>query len=366
MKKILYLVQLPPPEHGVSKVNSALIHSNILNSHYKTIVIPIKFSDNLSDINKFTFRKIILTFKLIFKLLTEILKEKPDLIYFTISPYGKAFYRDFLLVILAKTFAAKMVIHIHGLGIQKNSSSKFYSLLSSFIYKNTYTIHLSQSILNDFLEYKNLVKKQFIVNNGILDVCAQDTVAHNLYQKTKVQLVYISNYLSTKGHDALIDALFEIKNKNIEFQCIFAGSISDEKYFQHLKETVLKYNMDKYITFLDFIDGVEKNQLLDNSDIFIFPTKFEAFGIVALEAMMHQLPVVANRIGSLEEILDNNAGFTYNTQSELISILDLLIQNQGIRSMIGKNARQRFLENYTIERFEENMKKVFDEILVND
>lgn len=361
MKKILYFVQMPPPQHGVSTINELVVKSKIINNNYETLIIPIQFSKKISEINKVSIKKIKYMLLLLFTLIKTLVQQKPDLVYFTISPYGKAFYRDFLFTLLIKVFVKKLIIHIHGLGIAQNSTSIIYHLCSKIIYNNTYTIHLSKSILKDFKKYESIIKKQFVVNNGITD-CSPSFEKH---QNTNdyTHILYLSNYLPTKGHENLLDALGNIKKLNINFKCTFAGSISDSKYFEELKQKTAHLNLQDQVVFLNFIDGNEKTKLFQSADIFVFPTLFESFGIVALEAMMNKIPVIANNIGSLPEIIDEDVGFIYNNQDELVEKLLILMNDNFLCKQMGEAARKKFLKRYTQEVFEKKMCEVFKEVV---
>jgi glycosyltransferase involved in cell wall biosynthesis len=334
------------------------VNSKIIAYGYKKIILPIKFSSNLNEINKINFYKIKAIFMLFYNMLRILFFNKIDVVYFTISPYGKAFYRDFLIVLVIKMFKPKLILHIHGLGVNANSANPFYNAISKFIYKNSYTIHLSKSVLNDFKKYKSLVKRQFVVNNGIPDL--QDFSHTSTEDNDIVCITYISNYLPIKGHHILINALKELSKKNKKFICYFAGGVVNNDYLKSLKNTVKEAGLERSIFFLDFLQDKDKIDLLKDTDIFAFPSMFESFGIVALEAMRQGVPIIANSEGSLIEIVDDKIGYLYerNSYLDLSKKLEVLIDNRELRKKMGKSARQKFIRKYTVSKFENRMKEV--------
>ncbi len=59
-KRILFLMQLPPPVHGVSVINETIISNSFFDSFDKKI-ISLRFSKSVSELRKFNFTKIIKT-----------------------------------------------------------------------------------------------------------------------------------------------------------------------------------------------------------------------------------------------------------------------------------------------------------------
>jgi hypothetical protein len=117
--RILFLVQLPPPLHGASLMNSFVINSKVIKSNYNIDVINLKFARSVKDISKFSFRKILKGLFYGFKIIKRILTYKPDLVYFNISLNRYAFYRDTYYVVLLKLFRKKIIYHLHTQGIKK-------------------------------------------------------------------------------------------------------------------------------------------------------------------------------------------------------------------------------------------------------
>jgi glycosyltransferase involved in cell wall biosynthesis len=116
-------------------------------------------------------------------------------------------------------------------------------------------------------------------------------------------------------------------------------------------------------------NGGDKLIEYKNADIFVFPTYFEAFGLVNLEAMQYSLPVVSTLEGSIPEIvIDGKTGFLVAKQNAqlLAEKIGLLLDSRELRMTMGKNGYQRFIENYTLQHFESNINAVFQEVISAD
>ena len=91
---------------------------------------------------------------------------------------------------------------------------------------------------------------------------------------------------------------------------------------------------------------------LSNSDIFCLPSFREGFGVSVIEASSCELPVVTSNIYGLKDcMIDGYTGlkFDLSIKNDLYNKLEILIQNQSLREVLGKNGR-----SFVIKKFNEN------------
>ena len=67
--KILFLAQLPPPVHGASQRNLSVSESLIINKAFDLVILPLRFSKNIKQLGKASFRKFFLFTKFVFDLI---------------------------------------------------------------------------------------------------------------------------------------------------------------------------------------------------------------------------------------------------------------------------------------------------------
>src|SRR5688572_1739712 len=92
-KKILFVMQLPPPVHGVSVMNEIVKGSSILNEAFDCHHVNLTTARDIDDIQKSRFSKYILTLKIILKVFAKMSSNRYDYVYITIFPYGFAFLK---------------------------------------------------------------------------------------------------------------------------------------------------------------------------------------------------------------------------------------------------------------------------------
>jgi len=112
-------MHLPPPLHGASISNLNVANSTLINTSFDVLIVNLQFAKTLQELREFTFLKILKAIKFGLIIIRKAITFKPDLIYFTLSPNGFAFYRDAFYVLILKLFKLQIVFHLHGKGIKK-------------------------------------------------------------------------------------------------------------------------------------------------------------------------------------------------------------------------------------------------------
>ncbi len=362
--KILSIMQLPPPVHGQSVMNQTIFESELINHSFNIKTIPLSFTE-LDNIGKASVKKFTKMMYYIFAISKELILFKPDLIYFTLSPTGFAFYRDFFYVVLIKLFQTPVLYHLHGKGIRENALNPLNKILYSFVFKNSKIILLSKLLAADL---DNVIQKKdqlAFLANGI------KTQAIKNRKKSMVNdpplILFLSNIEKTKGVLVLLKAVELLIKKNIKFKLKLVGGIVPSISKKKLNNKIEP--LGDFVEYLGPKYGEEKVKIMASADIFAFPTYKEAFPLVLLEAMQNGLPIVSTFEGAIPEIIDNGQnGFLVNPENpeELAEKIEILLKDRNLRIKMGGNGKKKFLKKYTAGIFEKNLEQIFDKALMDD
>src|SRR5689334_25417172 len=82
--RLLCLMQLPPPIHGVTVVNQAIANSELLASRFELEVLPLAFAASLEDLARPTVRKLGRMLETCARLAHALATRRPDAVYFTL------------------------------------------------------------------------------------------------------------------------------------------------------------------------------------------------------------------------------------------------------------------------------------------
>lgn len=357
--EILFLIQLPPPIHGASLMNEYLVNSDRIKSYFKLDVLDLDFVSKVSEIGEITTGKIIKMINISFSLMKMLLKKKYDIVYFTLSPVGGAFYRDLLFVFILKIFRTKIIYHLHGKGISLQSNNLFKKSLYKYAFKNTSVICLSKMLECDIDEVHN--GPVYFVSNGIPNHINKIVKKSG---KNLKEIVYLSALKRSKGVLILLEALKILSERNVEFSAKIIGGSTNDLTVEELRQFVLNSGLNGKVNVMGPIYGDDKFVELGTSGIFCFPTyyKNECFPLSILEAMKVGLVPVSTDNGAIPEIIDHNVNGLITNMNDPIDLAEkllTLIENEKKLLMMSANAKQKFNELYTIDMFEEKMIQTF-------
>ncbi|MEO9512903.1 MAG: glycosyltransferase family 4 protein [Flavobacteriaceae bacterium] len=362
-KKILFVIQLPPPVHGASMVNKMISESLLVNTTFQCKYINLTTAKDVKDIGKGDIKKLFRSIVIWIKAVKTVMFNRYDLVYMTLSPHGPAFYKDGILALLLKIVGARLAFHLHGKGVKENSKKGIFKKnLYKWVFRNVEIIHLSPLL---YFDINHLVDKSRVcyVPNGIPN--PEENIINKKHQQNNI--LYLSNLQESKGSFTLVQAARILKEQSIDFKIDFVGKWHNDPYYkQRLLDYVAKYELVDRVSFHGPRYGKEKQTYFQNASFFVLPTKNDCFPLSILEAMSHELPVVSTRQGAIPEIVeDNYNGFLIdeNDPKDLADALARILSNESLRKKMGANSFSKFAANYTVSKFENNFVNVLNQIL---
>lgn len=366
MKKILFLLHLPPPIHGAGIIGKTIYESESVHLSFNCKFLNLSTSKTIQEIGKSSFLKWGRYFRMIFSFLNLLIFFKPDLVYLTLNSKGSGLYKDSVFAFCAKLFRKKVVYHFHNKGVRENQDGAFDHILYKKIFNDVYVILLSKLLYQDIEKYVPN-EKVYCCSNGIQDFYAQDKVIQNTtdHKNDKIKILFLSNLIKSKGIFVLLDALNLLKEKNHDYECVIVGGegdITENQLVKRIKVLGLcknvKYEGKKY--------GDERFRYFNSADIFIHPTMNDCFPLVILEAFQFSLPVISTFEGAIPEIVENNVnGYLVNPNDieGLAESIEFLFLNLPKIKSIGKVNRDKFEKEYTVFGFEERFVAILNQIL---
>ncbi len=364
--KVLFLMQLPPPIHGASVVNKAIKDSDVINDAFESRYIDISPAKDMSDLGKISPSKIIRFFGIFLNSIFTYLRFRPHLTYLTLSPHGVAFYKDSLILLCIKLFGGKVIVHMHGKGVKETAKKNILLFrYYRFVFNKVSVIHLSNSLFKDLDGIRDPSSKIYELNNGI-----PDEAFENNYRTVPsiINLIYLSNFVRTKGADTLLKAIncLPIKFQG-RFKLKLVGGFPDSEFREELNQ-IIKPEFKNDIDIVGPLYGVEKNRALQESDVFILPTRFknECFPLSILEAMSFRLATISTKEGAIPDIvLDGENGFIVDKEDEglLAEKIAIYIENASLATTHGDKAREFFEKKYTLNQFEKTMISILSEVV---
>lgn len=234
-----------------------------------------------------------------------------------------------------------------------------------------------------FSKFALSLHKKLGVSYTDMDVIQPGLPKRKILSKRKdesVNVLFVGIWFERKGGLLLIKAFerLSMKYKNIKLTIIGEvpkryklsySSSEGEKATESRSEIESSRLRSNNIEQLNFVPREKlMTEFFPNADIFVLvPPKVEGFGFAVLEAMSFGIPVIVSRVCALPELVeDNKTGFVIkpNSLTDLTFNLERLIKDKVLREKMGKAARKRFEERFTVEVSNEKLLKVYRQALL--
>lgn len=246
------------------------------------------------------------------------------------------------------------VVSFHSLSSSKDS---FQDILRRYLFYNTEAVivvsnYLKNQIVSRYGSINNIVT----VYNGI-----SYESSYPQSKKNKNRICYCGRISEKKGVDLLINAMIKIKKEIPKIELLLVGTGDEEKKF---REEVDRLSLYDCIRFVGYVQPEKVSEYISTGIISIIPSRFEAFGLAALEAMRVGNCVIASDVGGLPELIKsewNGILFKNGDTEDLAHAIIELLQNEEKQKKIiehGYETLRFFSECQMTDKIESIYKQV--------
>lgn len=266
--------------------------------------------------------------------------DKFDIVHFHDFPMGRE------LFYFLKLWLNKFKL-IHSYHITKETYLKNKIIIGSyyFLFKQFWEIWSkiiinSEFMFNDITRFNYNENKTVIIPNGVNIKEIQS--AKRIFLKGDPSILFIGHLELRKGIDLLVNAFKKFKKNQQKAHLHIVGSGSLERY---CREFVSSNNLEECVHFWGVLGNLRFN-LLKSCDICVFPSRYEAYGIVLLEAMAAGKPIISTRVGGIPEIIahQKNGILVKPDSGQLSWAMQFLLDRKDIMEHISNNNLQDVLK----------------------
>ncbi|WP_315833629.1 glycosyltransferase family 4 protein [Bradyrhizobium prioriisuperbiae] len=323
------------------------------NVHY---VIP---SDHRKDLNGVeddeisTFRRqdrsVLGLFRMAVTTLQQIRRIQPDIVHIH-STFAGLVLRPLLLL---KRNRPRVVYCPHGWAFSRETSQLSHQTtkLVERLLANTsdQIICISSDELREALRAGISIERLVMVNNGISSSRPPLDSTATAWTTPKTKVLFIGRLDRQKGYDLLVDSARKLADV-VDVRIIGSSVVGKHE----------KLDVPANVSLLGWMNRGEIEAQLEKADLVVIPSRWEAFGLVAVEAMRAAKPIVAFRIGALPEIVED--GVT-GVLCGPVSAAELTTALQRAATLdlpaMGRRGRDRFRQMYDIEKTHRALNRVY-------
>ena len=358
MKRICFIAQFPPPIHGLSKAIDTLYNSKLSEKYEFT---SVDITNNKS---------IILN-------ILELIKSDADLYYLTISQTTGGNIRDLIIIKLLLMKKKKVLIHLHGgyfrtmlendcIKIIKTINLKLFRRLSGAIVLGNSLKPIFKDIVeeNKIHVVENCVDEQYLIKEEKFKLKLE-----NLDSKDKLNIVYLSNFIESKGYKDILKVAKICRDNNVKkFNFIFAGKFYSDEDKKQFKEYICINRLEDITDYRGIVGGHEKLDMLQQGDIFMLLTRYPKEGqpISIIEGMANGMSIITTDYAGIPDLIkhgENGYFVEYKDHQDIYKLLLSIDGNRDKQKQLILNNRKKVLNMFTEARYIDRMNKAFKEAL---
>lgn len=269
-------------------------------------------------------------------------------------------YNQLQSLIFSKKFPNKTVVY-HGQYYGKENKKyniwcKCFDLFGLKVYKKKKTFFITKSMLaKEYLVNKKLDASQIFALGVGMNVDALENREQNQSDickaieelKSDIKLLYVGEFMPRRHLKFMGDIVNRLKKKNKNCKLIMIGN-SNTEYGKDVKKYFEINDLNENIYYVDRIEQRYLSRVYKACTALLFPSTYEIFGMVLMEAMYFGLPVISCKNGgSTMLIKDGMNGFIIN-ELDVVKWVDKIIQiKENDMAEISMNARKTILKKFT-------------------
>lgn len=234
--------------------------------------------------------------------------------------------RKAIFFYLAKWMRKKTIFHFHP------SNEKFlFEASNQRLYKKLFSqanlvLVLSEQWKRWIKEALNLTEHIEVLYNPCPQVNRKEGLKENY-------ILFAGSIIPRKGYADLIKGFSLISSKYPNWKVVFAGNGEIDT----AKKIAIQYNVEKQISFLGWVKGIEKEKAFQNASIYCLASEGEGFPMGVLDAWAYGIPCIVTPVGGIPDIIKNGINgliFPYGDYHLLSKQLDRLISNPSLQKSI--------------------------------
>lgn len=235
----------------------------------------------------------------------------------------------------------------------KSWKKRIFALVEKILaFRTDFIIHISEHEYKMAMNYGLPAKKSVVVYNGVSDAPPINREPFIVNEK-KINLLYVGRFDRQKGFDLLLELFNKHKFTNVVLYLV-GDTVLEE----------IQYEFPENAVKIGWVNNSEIDRYMAACDAVIVPSRWEGFGIVAIEALRNKKPVIASNRGALPEIITHGVNgyiFDFDNKEELADIIHSL--DKSTLEAMGRTGESIFYDQFHAEKMNEKVDRLYENAL---
>jgi glycosyltransferase involved in cell wall biosynthesis len=176
-----------------------------------------------------------------------------------------------------------------------------------------------------------------------------------------VRLATVASLTAKKGHDVLLGALAQLRDRGLSWALALAGEGAERP---RIAQIVAERGLGDRVHLLGAVPNVA--DVLAATDIFVLPSRVEGLPLALLEAMLVGRPAIATAVGGVPEAIEsgvNGVLVPAGDEAALADAIATLAASADLRDRLGAAARQTIEQGFTEQRYVDSLSALYGELV---
>ena len=345
---IMRIAEYISEESSLKQFKEEHIQLQFFNSH---ILTQSKNSEG-----KFTLENLRQAVYLLYRLIRLFRNSDFDILHFN-SSAGLPLLKDQIIIFIVSIFTSKKIFfQIHFSGIKETFSESYLlrNLHIFFLSRNYKVILLSDDFKNQLLSVGFPESKLCVLYNFHNLGCYSQNYLNKV--SDVIELAFVGSICKRKG---FMDLLFVLSQSDIKYRLNVLGEFANREIEEIIENYITKHNLN--VCFHGYLDGLNKNQVIGQSDILILPSYSEGFPMVIPEAMALGCAIISTKIAGIPEIVVNGVNGFLLRPGDIDGLKNKLAQLYFDRELLEsfKSNSTKLSSNYTLNLYIEKLSNIY-------
>jgi glycogen(starch) synthase len=265
--------------------------------------------------------------------------------------------------IAAKKISGKpLVVHMHATEYDRSGegrvNSQVFELEKKGMEGADLVIPVSNLTKNTVVEKYGIDPKKIITVHNAIEPVDKKDIETKKHVKEKI-VTFLGRLTFQKGPEYFVEAAKKIleKDQNVRFVMAGTGDMMNQ-----LIRRVAELKISDKFHFTGFLKGDDVDKMFMQSDVFVMPSVSEPFGLVPLEAMRSNVPVVISKQSGVAEILKHAIKIDFWDVDAMADAIYGLIHYKSLSEIFIKEGKEE-VDNLKWEKAAEKIKEIYNQLL---
>jgi glycosyltransferase involved in cell wall biosynthesis len=288
-------------------------------------------------------------------------RHRPRIMHINSAPEPKAFWRDAVYLVLAKSMGRQTILEMHGShlpGIYPDRSRVRQAAIRRILRLADRIVLVSEF---DFVAYQNYDPDlPTVVIPNAVEVPAGTPPRKPVSDDAPLKLIYIGRLVRAKGIFEAVEAVRLLQEQKIHVRLNIVGAGPDS---EELRRSILDAGVQDCVQILGPQHGADKERVLGESDVLVFPTYREGLPYTLLESMAAGTVPVACSVGGIPDVLSKcQCGITVPPRdpSAVAEAVHTLHRDREMARALSEAAHRVVVEHYEVSRMASDFRRLYE------